>query len=253
LVPVERIELPTFGLQNRCSTAELNRPTKRSQSSHRRLKRFVSSVSPQSVSTEEARRQIPELPGEGYRHETTPKPPIAGCKYVVNESFYGSCVTIQDHRTEPVGISPVAEPALLGGRPPDCDGGSRACAMLTRQASCEVEMVPSLHSNLAGAASATGADFSAGLSAAAAGCGADASATGFWNRAQATHESAISTTTPNRICVAPATALAAKMMSFIESPSMGCLNIQRPRMIRTRRRLVHAKGFAIWKAFGNRF
>ena len=28
LVPVERIELPTFGLQNRCSTAELNRQTK---------------------------------------------------------------------------------------------------------------------------------------------------------------------------------------------------------------------------------
>jgi hypothetical protein len=27
LVPVERIELPTFGLQNRCSTAELNRRT----------------------------------------------------------------------------------------------------------------------------------------------------------------------------------------------------------------------------------
>ena len=27
LVPVERIELPTFGLQNRCSTAELNRQT----------------------------------------------------------------------------------------------------------------------------------------------------------------------------------------------------------------------------------
>jgi hypothetical protein len=26
VVPVERIELPTFGLQNRCSTAELNRP-----------------------------------------------------------------------------------------------------------------------------------------------------------------------------------------------------------------------------------
>jgi hypothetical protein len=25
MVPVERIELPTFGLQNRCSTAELNR------------------------------------------------------------------------------------------------------------------------------------------------------------------------------------------------------------------------------------
>jgi hypothetical protein len=28
LVPVERIELPTFGLQNRCSTAELNRQAK---------------------------------------------------------------------------------------------------------------------------------------------------------------------------------------------------------------------------------
>jgi hypothetical protein len=28
MVPVERIELPTFGLQNRCSTAELNRPGK---------------------------------------------------------------------------------------------------------------------------------------------------------------------------------------------------------------------------------
>jgi hypothetical protein len=27
MVPVERIELPTFGLQNRCSTAELNRLT----------------------------------------------------------------------------------------------------------------------------------------------------------------------------------------------------------------------------------
>jgi hypothetical protein len=28
MVPVERIELPTFGLQNRCSTAELNRRIK---------------------------------------------------------------------------------------------------------------------------------------------------------------------------------------------------------------------------------
>ena len=31
LVPVERIELPTFGLQNRCSTAELNRQIERDQ------------------------------------------------------------------------------------------------------------------------------------------------------------------------------------------------------------------------------
>jgi hypothetical protein len=40
-----------------------------------------------------------------------------------------------------------------------CDGGSRALAMATRQASCELETVPSLHSNLAGAASATGGGF----------------------------------------------------------------------------------------------
>src|SRR5882757_7291965 len=31
VVPVERIELPTFGLQNRCSTAELNRPIESDQ------------------------------------------------------------------------------------------------------------------------------------------------------------------------------------------------------------------------------
>jgi hypothetical protein len=45
VVPVERIELPTFGLQNRCSTAELNRQIR------------------------QTRRQIPELPGGGYRHQ----------------------------------------------------------------------------------------------------------------------------------------------------------------------------------------
>src|SRR6202790_5804348 len=40
MVPVERIELPTFGLQNRCSTAELNRQTFRFRQSDRRLKSF---------------------------------------------------------------------------------------------------------------------------------------------------------------------------------------------------------------------
>jgi hypothetical protein len=35
-VPVERIELPTFGLQNRCSTAELNRLTDRRDPRDRR-------------------------------------------------------------------------------------------------------------------------------------------------------------------------------------------------------------------------
>ena len=44
VVPVERIELPTFGLQNRCSTAELNRQTTFNHQS------------------------IPESPGIGCRH-----------------------------------------------------------------------------------------------------------------------------------------------------------------------------------------
>jgi len=49
----------------------------------------------------------------------------------------------------------------IGWRPLDCSPrGSRARAMLTRQVSCEFETVPSLHSNLAGAASATGGGFS---------------------------------------------------------------------------------------------
>jgi site-specific DNA recombinase len=38
VVPVERIELPTFGLQNHCSTAELNRQTSRFRHGDRRLK-----------------------------------------------------------------------------------------------------------------------------------------------------------------------------------------------------------------------
>jgi hypothetical protein len=72
LVPVERIELPTFGLQNRCSTAELNRRTKL-QWSNRRSKGFVSFCLPQSVPTGRARRQITELFAKGYRHESAPK------------------------------------------------------------------------------------------------------------------------------------------------------------------------------------
>jgi hypothetical protein len=36
-VPVERIELPTFGLQNRCSTAELYRRPQPSGTSVRRI------------------------------------------------------------------------------------------------------------------------------------------------------------------------------------------------------------------------
>ena len=46
LVPVERIELPTFGLQNRCSTAELNRLFKQNQLVATSADSFVSFLSP---------------------------------------------------------------------------------------------------------------------------------------------------------------------------------------------------------------
>jgi hypothetical protein len=69
--------------------------------------------------------------------------------------------------------------------------------MLTRQPCCEVDIVPSLHSNLAGAASATGAV----LSGAAACSGAGASAAGFSDRAQPAHQRQINTAMPIRIWV----------------------------------------------------
>src|ERR1700676_1085241 len=61
MVPVERIELPTFGLQNHCSTAELNRQI------------IVVFCLPPPISTGQARRQIPELPDEGYYYENPPR------------------------------------------------------------------------------------------------------------------------------------------------------------------------------------
>jgi hypothetical protein len=58
LVPVERIELPTFGLQNRCSTAELNRQL---------IENLLYRVCPlQPVADGLGRRQISELGGKGY-------------------------------------------------------------------------------------------------------------------------------------------------------------------------------------------
>jgi hypothetical protein len=74
--------------------------------------------------------------------------------------------------------------------------GSRARAMSMRQASCDLEIVPSLQVKPAGAASATGA----GLSGAAACWGAGCSAAGCWKRAQSAQQSEINrATTPNRI------------------------------------------------------
>jgi hypothetical protein len=87
---------------------------------------------------------------------------------------------------------------LEGVRSAGCPGGSRACAMLTRQPCCEVETVPSLHSNLAGAVSATGAVFSG----AAACWDAGANAAGFSDMAQPAQQSEINTAMPIRIWVA---------------------------------------------------
>jgi hypothetical protein len=70
--------------------------------------------------------------------------------------------------------------------------------MLMRQPDCEVEIVPSLHSNRGGAASATGG---AGFSSAAA-CWGTAAA-GFSDKAQPALQSEISTAMPIRIWSLP--------------------------------------------------
>lgn len=83
------------------------------------------------------------------------------------------------------------------------DGGSRARAMAIRQASCELEIVPSLHSNLAGATSATGAGLAGGeLAGATVGWGAGPCATNFWKSAQPAHEIRMSRARAERTCVA---------------------------------------------------
>jgi hypothetical protein len=69
--------------------------------------------------------------------------------------------------------------------------------MLTRQPVCEIEIVPSLHSNLGTGSAACG-----GIDAAAACCGAGACATGFGDKAQPAHESRIDKAKPVRIRVA---------------------------------------------------
>jgi hypothetical protein len=64
MVPVERIELPTFGLQNRCSTAELNRRIEGDG---------VVEKKPDSAPLSRAR--IPDLPAKG---QNLPPGPSAG-------------------------------------------------------------------------------------------------------------------------------------------------------------------------------
>jgi hypothetical protein len=63
-VPVKRIELLTFGLQNRCSTAELNRQLIENPSS-----RFVRR---NRWPMGRGRRQISELGGKGYWRQDFP-------------------------------------------------------------------------------------------------------------------------------------------------------------------------------------
>jgi hypothetical protein len=62
-VPVERIELPTFGLQNRCSTAELNRHL----GSDKTL--LYRRYQPQPDLVAGSGGQIAELPRRGHRRD----------------------------------------------------------------------------------------------------------------------------------------------------------------------------------------
>jgi hypothetical protein len=128
---------------------------------------------------------------------------------------------------------------LAGVRSAGCPGGSRARAMLTRQPYCDVEIVPSLHSNLAGAASATGGT-GAVFSSAAACWGAGASAAGFSSQAQPPHQRETNTAMPIRIWVASRTFrrrcgwfLAMTNLAVPILQPMSSRSIHRPRMIRT--------------------
>ncbi len=61
MVPVERIELPTFGLQNRCSTAELNRRTRRAWWPTKSLD--SADLAAGRISDLPAKGQNPQVPG----------------------------------------------------------------------------------------------------------------------------------------------------------------------------------------------
>jgi len=82
--------------------------------------------------------------------------------------------------------------------------------MATRQASCEVETVPSLHSNLAGASATLG-----GFAATAACWGAGACAAGFSRSAQPVHENAIKRARANRTRAASGNTPAADQVGLV--------------------------------------
>jgi hypothetical protein len=124
------------------------------------------------------------------------------------------------------GSEPVVVPSVC------CDGGSRARAMLTRQPYWETDTVPSLHSNLAAAASAAAAGFSAGV---AAGWGAGACASGFGDNAQPAHDREINRTRSIRMRKLPknrSSSGAAGRPPPTDAP-VSALSIQWPGLIRT--------------------
>jgi hypothetical protein len=80
------------------------------------------------------------------------------------------------------------------------DGGKRARAIAIWQASCELEIVPSLHSNLGvGAASATGGGLAGGDEAGTA-AGGGVCATSFWKSAHPAHDNMINRARAERTC-----------------------------------------------------
>jgi hypothetical protein len=85
------------------------------------------------------------------------------------------------------------------------DGGKRARAIAIWQASCELEIVPSLHSNLGvGATSATGGGLAgaeeAGVDEVGTAAGEGACATSFWKSAHPAHDNMIDKARAERTC-----------------------------------------------------
>jgi hypothetical protein len=95
------------------------------------------------------------------------------------------------------------------------------------QAYCELEIVPSLHSNLAGATSATGAGLAGGgLVGATAGWGVGPCATNFWKSAQPAHEIIMSKARAERTRVASGDISCRRQDGFRLSQSAGLRSLQ---------------------------
>ena len=84
------------------------------------------------------------------------------------------------------------------------DAGRRARAIAIWQASCELEIVPSLHSNRGGTASATGGGLAGGgvvcVDEVCTAAGGGFCATSFWKSAQPAHDNVINRARAERTC-----------------------------------------------------